>query len=862
MRTAKKPGWLHGSAIDLSRRAHTLMFFMLLAITACLCYSQFGIIALNFGPETGLFFTLFLIPTALCVVMLGIAPGIGLAFCAGMLIMVRSWWTPTTMYDFQMSDPFMSVVGAMLGAMVMAAIVTPAARRWPANLAPGVGTFKRINTARIVSLIVGGLAFSFVFAYVTRGLLYLIVTPSGPEYDYATLIQEHLASLAGPLVFLEALLNGAIVSVVCVASVAFDANRRSGTWKSGLNATFTRWLAFAMLVVFMLASSASFCLETMRALDDAEARILGDLEYLAQQVRNREASGAPVETVAEGYSTAVDGSVVVIYNYTVISANNPEDVGKPASQILSSGNVDNFDFLLSLAEVDMLTGSGDDDQEFYGVRALVDGSYIFIADAPLSKVFASRTATLAYNSLFLLAMLAVVFLVARLLLSRIVIAPIHRTNDTLGLITDGELQRRVNERSVIEFDELSTGINTTVTALRDTIAEVEKRNKQDITAAKAIQESALPREFPPFPDIDRFDIYASMKPARGVGGDFYDFFLIDEARLGFLIADVSGKGIPAALFMMAAKTQIRNYLAAGLPVDEAINAANHQLCNGNDAGMFVTSWIGVLEFQTGALTFVNAGHNPPLLHHDGSWEWMREVSGMPLGLFDGIPYDRHACQLTSEDTIYLYTDGVTEAMNTDGELFSEDRLIQTIGHYCNMNARSVCVGVGCAVTEFALGAEQSDDITMMSLRYGVPPEKRAIMSLPAVDTQLVHVCNFIHEELHRRGAPQSVFNPLDIAAEELFVNVCHYAYPDATPDNPGEVRLEFEYEANPPSLTITLTDDGVPYDPLAAPDAELPEDIATASVGGLGILMAKQSVDEMHYKRVGESNVLTFRKGW
>jgi anti-sigma regulatory factor (Ser/Thr protein kinase) len=136
------------------------------------------------------------------------------------------------------------------------------------------------------------------------------------------------------------------------------------------------------------------------------------------------------------------------------------------------------------------------------------------------------------------------------------------------------------------------------------------------------------------------------------------------------------------------------------------------------------------------------------------------------------------------------------------------------------------------------------------------------MVLPADAGQLVHVINFIHEELHRRGAPASAYNPLDIAAEELFVNVCRYAYPEATPDNPGEVRISFEYEANPPSLTVQIADDGIPYDPLAKPDAVTPDNIADVPIGGLGILMAKRSVDEMTYERVDGSNVVTFRKGW
>ena len=864
----KRPGWFCGAAVDLSRRFHFLSFLALTLISACLCYSQFGIIALGSDLSGDLAIVLLLVPVALCVVMLGAVPGIVLAFVTGMLVMFRAWWTPITSYDSQMSDPFLSVVGITLGALFMAVIVIPAARRWPANLAPGVSTWHRIGPARIASIVIGCLALSFTFVYVSCGLVYVLVTPGGAEYDYASVIQGYLESLTSPLVFLKALLNSALLIIACYLSVVFDANRRSGTWKIGLNASFTRWLALSMVVVFLMASSVSFCVETMRATDEADAMIVSELEYLKRQVDEREAAGVPVESVTDGYFPTAGGMVAIVRDRTVVSSSDPQYRGEPARKLLSSGDLDNYDFLAEQAADRMLRGVDEDTNEFFGMRAIIDGGYTYFAAAPLSTVYKARTATLMYNAGFLLVMLLVVFFVVRVLLSRVVIGPIHRTNETLGRITAGELQRRVEERDVTEFDELSTGINTTVSSLRDMAHEVETRNAQDLVAAKAIQESALPREFPPFPDINRFDLYASMKTAKAVGGDFYDFFLVEDSKLAFLVADVSGKGIPAALFMMTAKTQLRTYLESGLPVDEAVNAANHQLCIGNDAGMFVTCWVGVLDYQTGQLEYVNAGHNPPLLYGTGGadpamdWQWVRAVSGMPLGLFDGIPYDKHTCLLTAGDTLYLYTDGVTEAMSVDGALFGEDRLLETLNRFTGMNARTVSVGIRRAITDFTKDAEQSDDITMLTLRYGVPPEKRAIMVLPADVNQLIHVQNFIHEELHRRGAPKSVYNPLDIAAEELFVNVCHYAYPDDTPEDLGEVRIEFEYDANPPSLTVTISDDGVPYNPLAKPDAVTPDDIMAVPIGGLGILMAKNSVDDMTYERVGDSNVLTFRKGW
>ncbi len=858
----RMPGWFCGAATDLSRRFRIAAFLMLALISVSLCFSQFGIMAYGDDLSGNLSFMFFLVPVALCMVMLGAAPGIALAVITGLAIFYRTGWTPTSAYDAHLADPLLSVVSITVGAILMAAIVTPAARRWPANLSWGVYQWKRLCPARVISLVLGCFIFALVFSYGTRGIVYLVIAPGGEEYGYASIIQDYLASTRNPIVFLEVVLNTIIMGAVCFISVVQDANRRAGSWKSSINSTFTRWLAFVMLVVFVLASAVSFCYETIQATSEAEGKILAELQYLQQQVEDREQADASVSNVANGYTSALGGTVAVVRNHIVVSSNDPDLIGRPAVDVLSSSGLDNFDFLVEVASEEMLTGSSEEYQEFFGIRTLKGNHYVFIEAAPLSVMYKERTSTTLYNSLFFLLMLTVAFVVTRLLLKYIVIQPIRRTNEKLSHITKGELSCRVDEGAVLEFEELSSGINTTVVSLKDMMDEIDQRNKQDLMAAKAIQEQALPREFPPFPEIDRFDIYASLKMARAVGGDFYDFFLTDDGKLAFLIADVSGKGIPAALFMMTAKTQIKSYLESGMPVDEAVGAANHQLCLSNDAGMFVTMFACVLDHQTGLLSYVNAGHNPPLLNHGGQWEWMREVSGMPLGLFDGLPYNRSDYQMAPTDTLYLYTDGVTEAMDKDGVLFGEDRLLNTLRSYEGMNARSMSVGVRRAITDFTLDAEQSDDITMLTMRYGVPPEKGAVMVLPANVKQLIHVYNFIHEELKRRDAPKSVYGALDIAAEELFVNICHYAYPNATPEEPGEARVGFEYTPNPPALTVSISDDGVPYNPLEKPDAVTPDRIEDVPIGGLGILMTKRSVDDMTYERKGDSNVVTFRKCW
>ena len=519
-------------------------------------------------------------------------------------------------------------------------------------------------------------------------------------------------------------------------------------------------------------------------------------------------------------------------------------------------------------------------------RVAQTGDYTVLVSMPSSKVFADRAGVMLWITLLALVLLAAVFVVASRLLSRIVVRRVDEANGVLARIEGGDLGARVRIRDSREFLSLSDGINATVDALERRTAETQARIDAELAAAKAIQESALPRIFPPFPDILRFDVYASMKPARQVGGDFYDFFLIGDAvgadaagsaegevavpcggvgasaRLGFVIADVSGKGVPAALFMMAAKSQIRQFMEAGMGVGEALENVNRRLCDGNDAGMFVTAFAGVLDYRTGHLSYANAGHNPPLLWQQGSWQVLSDKSGLPLGLFEGLPYQEFECSCGIGDQLLLYTDGVTEAMGEDGSLYGFDRLREVADANYTLHPRALIEAVRDDVAAFAGQAEQADDITLLALEYGVPPEITSTLVVPADDAELPRVTEFVHTELDRRLCPLRAQRQLDIAIEELFVNVAHYAYPAATAEQPGSVRISYTYSAEPPSITVEIADEGIAFDPLSKPDAVTPDNVFDVQIGGLGILMAKRSVDAMTYRREDGFNVVTVVKRW
>jgi sigma-B regulation protein RsbU (phosphoserine phosphatase) len=252
------------------------------------------------------------------------------------------------------------------------------------------------------------------------------------------------------------------------------------------------------------------------------------------------------------------------------------------------------------------------------------------------------------------------------------------------------------------------------------IAAEKERISAELDVATQIQSSMLPHIFPPFPHRNEIDIFGIMDPAREVGGDFYDFFLIDDKKLAVVIADVSGKGVPAALFMVIAKTLLSNYALMGKSPKEVFETVNNTLCENNDAGLFVTCFMGCLDLETGEFISVNAGHNPPLLKRGGAYEYHKTKRSLVLAGMENTAYAESRIVLQPNDVLYLYTDGVTEADNRSKELYGERRLLETINKNRDMSIEELCAGIREDVAIFANGVEQADDITMLAIQFNGP----------------------------------------------------------------------------------------------------------------------------------------------
>lgn len=482
--------------------------------------------------------------------------------------------------------------------------------------------------------------------------------------------------------------------------------------------------------------------------------------------------------------------------------------------------------------------------------------FYIVSTLPQSEATRSRDVSLYLSLGTLVVIFGALFTEIYLLVKKLVVKDIDSINGSLDLISKGNLNTVVDVHSSAEFSSLSSDINTTVDVLKGYIDKESKRIDDELEFARNIQHTALPTVFPPFHRLD-LDIFASMDAAKEVGGDFYDFYFIHTNTIAFLIADVSGKGIPAAMFMMRAKTIIKNYAEQGLDVNEVFDKANKELCEGNDAGMFVTAWLGYIDLLTGLITYVNAGHNPPIIKRaTGETEFLKDKANFFLAGFETTKYTKHQLYLKKDDIIYLYTDGVSEATSASEELYGDDRLLNFVKDDPTTDVTALCRDVKASVDGFVGTAPQFDDITMLSLRYRAQPYSVSKV-FNADISEIEKATAFVDEEMEKAGADIKASNAIDIALDELMSNICKYGYPDK---RKGEIRITFFLTDDPRAIYLNFFDNGIPYNPLKQKDPNTELSAEERDIGGLGIYLVKKSMDDMFYEYKNGQNVLQIKK--
>ncbi|MBO7681803.1 MAG: SpoIIE family protein phosphatase, partial [Clostridia bacterium] len=383
------------------------------------------------------------------------------------------------------------------------------------------------------------------------------------------------------------------------------------------------------------------------------------------------------------------------------------------------------------------------------------------------------------------------------------------------------------------------------------------RIESELYIANAIQQDVMPTEFPAFPERDEFDLYATMDPAREVGGDFYDFFFIDDDHLAIVMSDVSGKGVPAALFMMVTKIILKNRAMQGGSPGEILADVNRQLCDGNRQNMFVTTWLGILDVYTGELVTASAGHEfPAICRENGEFEFQKDHHGFVLGGMSGSRYKEDTYVLQPGDSLFVYTDGVAEASNAEDELFGMDRMLDSLNRSPHAAPDELIGILMDDIRAFAGDREQFDDITMLAFQYKGQQSHLRTLKIEAAVDNLPQVTEWIEEMLQILDVPMKDQMQINLAAEEIFVNIANYAYAPGV----GDALIRIGYDMDTHTVKLTFLDTGTPYNPLGKEDPDTTLSAEERAVGGLGIYLVKETMDKVSYLRHQNFNILTIEK--
>ncbi|MDD3334515.1 MAG: SpoIIE family protein phosphatase [Eubacteriales bacterium] len=546
-----------------------------------------------------------------------------------------------------------------------------------------------------------------------------------------------------------------------------------------------------------------------------------------------------LENCATGYTVGTNGFLVLLNQNKPISATTAELLASPPEYNASAVDKGSFSILYDGAR--------------YMARACSSGSMTVLAAIPYSEMYEDIWKVLLWITAFYGITFLSVFLQVSRLLDRVVINNIQKTNKSLKRITSGDLNERISVTDNQEFQELSGGINATVDALKHFIAQAEDRIRAELALAHAIQSSALPSVFPPFPERREFDLHASMKPAKEVGGDFYDFFLIDEDHLALVIADVSGKGIPAALFMMKSKTLIKELAESGLSPAEVMRQANRKLCEGNDAEMFVTAWLGLFTISEGRMVCSNAGHEYPAIDRAGKgWELLHDRHGLVLAAMEQARYTEYELTFAPGDRLFVYTDGVPEATNAQSQLYGTERMLAALEKAHGMNVEDTLRTLHEDINSFVGDAPQFDDITMLIVslpQKATPsPDTRREQAFVPDEAATEQALAFVRTSFGEMGASRKCLARFGVTMDELFSNIVYYS---------GATQVTVLCEKKGLDWILTLRDNGTPFDPFTAPVPDVALDVSERPIGGLGLHIVKKTMKSVLYEYKGGENVLT-----
>ncbi len=426
--------------------------------------------------------------------------------------------------------------------------------------------------------------------------------------------------------------------------------------------------------------------------------------------------------------------------------------------------------------------------------------------------------------------------------------PPTKSNDEIGMLTNSFEVMIKELKSYIKNLELTTA--------------AKNKMESELKIAHDIQQGIIPKIFPPFPERDDVDLFAILDPAREVGGDLYDFFFLDDKNLAFAIGDVSGKGVPASLFMAITRTLFRAKAAKGMSAAQIVSDINKALCIDNENAMFVTFFLGIINLESGEIDYCNAGHNYPyIIRKGGKLEKLNQTHGTPLGLFDTIKYKSGKVKISKTETIVLYTDGIPEAMDIKQNLMGDPELENMLSNLGQLKSpKEITNRLHENTRHFALGAEQSDDITILVLTYylekamNISTEKHLEIKNNVEDIHKVE--SFIESICEEWNINFSEMHKINLAMEEIVSNIINYGHEDADEHN---ISISANY--NDKVLKIIIEDDARAFNPLEHKDPDdFDKSLEERNVGGLGIFFVKKMMDRVEYRHESNHNILIIEK--
>lgn len=428
----------------------------------------------------------------------------------------------------------------------------------------------------------------------------------------------------------------------------------------------------------------------------------------------------------------------------------------------------------------------------------------------------------------------------------------HDEFGTLGQVFQA-MAHEVNTRTE-RLDALVKERTREIESKSSQLVAAHQRIDDELGVARSSQIAMLPQDFV---QLSSHQLFGFTCPAREMGGDFYDHFSLDDDRVCLVVGDVSGKGVPAALFMVLAYSAVQAAMSSGLGPAEALRVVNERLIKVNPLELFVTMFVAVYHRSSGLLIFANAGHPPPyLIDQSGTVQPLARTAGMVAGMIDGLSFAEDRTVLRPGQVLFIYSDGFSEAMDDNGTLFGDDRLMDALGRGAQLSAQSLAIHAATAVELFAGKAEQADDLTCLVLRcieVGTDTELR--LELENRVEEISRAIAAIRTVCQQHGAEEEVLRGVHLAVDEALANVIHYAWSDGAPH---QVHLRVSISGN--HLTVEIRDDGMLFNPLAQTEPDLDAPIEERGIGGLGIYFIRSVMDEVNWRRDGGCNVLTMGK--